>query len=141
MDIVAKDEAGNETIVEATLNVTSTAVASLYLVCLNNNSGVIDKLGLVESKFNKVATRIYTFTFSNLEEYNSFKNENKDKSEITYKDVTGKPSFVDDDLKLQIEFQRSYDDLNAEFETTLPLAYADLRSFYEDKGYTCNIGY
>lgn len=142
VDIVVKDAAGNEIVVTGTMIVSNT-VADLYLVCSSNvnNLNVTNKFGLVSSEFNKVATRIYTFNFDNIEAYNSFKEENEGNSEVTYNDVTGTPEFNDDVLSLDLTVVLSYEDLNKEENTTLPLGYADLRGYYEGKGYTCSIGY
>lgn len=136
--IVVKDEAGNETEVTGTLTV-SNAVSSVYLICTKEN--ITTRFGLVDSTFNKVATRVYTFTFATAEEYNSFKTENSGKSEVTYQNIKGVPEFNDQNYTLTLTKNITYDELNQEAGSNLPLTAGDLRTFYENTGYTCSIGF
>lgn len=140
--IIVTDEAGNETEVTGTLTVSDT-VSSVYLICTKQDSNYTEmlRLGLINSEFSKVATRVYTFKFATKDEYTTFKNENSDKVEVTYQNITGSPEFNDENLTLSISKILTYDELNSEAGSTVPISTGDLKSFYQEKGYTCSIGF
>lgn len=137
VDIIVKDEAGNQEEVTGTLNVTNT-VASLYLVCSKQEE--VLKMGLEDSKFTKTATRVYTFKMSE-SDYKTFKDNNNAKKEVTYKDITGTPKFDDANFTLVIEQILSYEDMNKEAKKELPLEYSLLKEHYEKDNYSCSIGF
>ena len=112
--IKVKDEADNEIEVKGNLTVTENN-AELYLVCTKGNDTLSEsnKLGINNNKFNKFNTRTYTFKLSS-EEYTTLKTESTGKTEVTY------------------------EDLNKEANTEIPLEFAGLKAFYTEKGYTCN---
>lgn len=140
--IIVKDEAGNEKEVTGTLNV-SEEVTTVSLVCTKKMDTYLEttKLGLVDSKFSKSTLRTYTFTFDNKEDYEKVRDENKDKSEVTYQNVTGTPNFDDEKMVLVISKKVAYNDLVSEVGKEVPSAFGELKTFFEDKDYTCGIGY
>lgn len=136
--IIVKDEAGNEVEVTGTL-VVSNSVSSIYLICTKASEAT--RFGLVDSTFNKKATRAYTFKFATSDAYNQFKTNNSNKTEVTYEEITGTPTYNDKELSLTITKTLTYEELNNEAGSTIPLSAGDLRKFYEDKGYSCSIGF
>lgn len=139
--IIVKDESGNEIEVVGSLLVNANA-ADLYLVCTKGNDTFIEanKLGLVNNEFNKVNTRSYTFKLTD-EEYQTLKTESADKTEITYKNITGSVEFNDEDKTVVISKFLTYEELNKEAGTELPLQIGSLKEFYVNKGYDCNLEY
>ena len=142
VDIIVTDEAGNETEVTGTMVVSNT-IANVYLVCSKNYSSYseVTKLGLIESVFNKSAVRTYTFKFNNSDSYNTFKTANANKSQVTYNNITGSPEFNDLAYTLILTRIMNYDELNIEAGSTVPTSISELKTFYQNKGYKCNIGY
>lgn len=138
--IIVKDEAGNEKEVMGVLVVTEDT-STAYLVCSITNDGVeeINRFGLEGANFNKFTTRLYVFTFDSKDAYDEFKNENADKKEVTYNDITGSPSFNDDNNTLTITKKVSENDLKEEIETDVPTSFSELRDLYQEKNYSCNI--
>ncbi len=140
--IVIRDEAGNETEKIVTLEVNST-LASLYLNCQKDVNGYseITKLGLNnQNLFNKTGIKTYTFKLTS-ETYNTLKAENQDKETMTYQNLTGKPTFNDEELTLVLSRNVTYEELSSEVNGTIPEAYGELRDFYGNMGYACTIGY
>jgi len=142
--IIVKDETGNEKEVTGTLNVNENS-STMALVCTKTFDDYIEnsKFGLSEadSAFNKSTMRVYTFKFTNKEEYEKLRDENKDKTEITYLNITGKPSFDDDATTLTLSKKMAYSDLVSEFEGELPVSYGELKLFFDNKGYSCTPGF
>jgi len=140
--ILVKDEAGNEKEVTGTLNVVE-EVSTVALICMKTSNGVLEtnKFGLVGSEFNQSTTRSYTYSFASEEDYNQFKSENMNKTEITYQNVTGSPEFDDVKHTLILTKKVTYEELKQEAGASLPLPYGELKSFYENKGYQCKVGY
>jgi len=141
VNIIVSDEAKNQTVITAEL-IVSEDVPRMYLNCTKDfeEYKITNKFGIVESMFNKYTSRTYEFKFKNQEEFNSFKDENKDKEEVTYKEIKGKPNYNSNDLILSLEKEISYDDLNKEDDEIVPLSFGELKSFYQEKGYVCKIG-
>ncbi|MBE6154643.1 MAG: hypothetical protein E7163_03635 [Firmicutes bacterium] len=141
VNIIVSDEAKNTTVVTVEL-IVSEDVPSLYLICTKDfeDYKITNKFGIVESMFNKYTNRTYEFHFDNQEEYNTFKDNNKDKEDVTYKNITGAPNYNDNNLILSINKEISYDDLNNEDDDIVPLNFGELKSFYQNKGYICKIG-
>lgn len=142
--IIVKDEAGNEKEVTGTLNVSENAT-TMSLVCSKTSDAYeeVSKFGLLESDntFNKSTKRIYTFKFNEKEEYEKLRDDNKDKKEITYQNMTGAPEFNDDSLTLTLTKKIAYSDLVSEVGSEIPSSYGELKSFFENKEYSCSIGY
>lgn len=140
--IIVSDEAGNEVEVTGTLKVSEDSGSStVSLICTIENDGIteVNKFGLSKGEFNKKTNRSYTFTLSS-SDYNKLKEENKDKTEMTYKDITGKPTFDDATNTLTLTKNISYDDLTKEVGSSVPTSFAELKSLFENKDYTCSIG-
>lgn len=142
--IIVKDEAGNETEVTGNL-IVSENVSTMSLVCskVNDDYEETNKFGLVETDytFNKSTKRVYTFKFDNKEAYEKLRDENKDKTEMTYQNVTGAPEFDDDSLILTLTKKIAYSDLVSEVGSEIPSSYGELKNFFEQKDYSCNLGF
>lgn len=142
--IIVKDEAGNEKEVTGILNV-SENVSSLAVICKKTFDSYEEemRLGLIEEdySFNRSTKRIYTFKFSTKEDYEKLKNENKDKQEMTYLDIVGSPNFDDDNLTLTLTKKVAYSDLVNEVGLEIPSSYGELKQFFENKEYSCSLGY
>ena len=143
--IIVKDESGNEVEVTGTLIVNENSVSTMSLKCSKSNDKYeeLNKFGLNEedNTFNKSTKREYTFKFESKDEYEKLRDENKDKSEITYLDITGAPSFDDEDLILTLTKKIAYSDLVTEIGSEVPTSYGELKQFFESKDYTCSLGY
>ena len=137
VDILVKDSAGNEVTVTGTLIVTEDVVPDMYLSCTMNNE--IIKFSMIENALNGDITRSYEFTFTSVDDYNSYKSANQDSSEVTYQNVTGVPSFDDASTTLTITQTVTKQELDREEGSTLPTAYGELRAYYVEEGYSCNI--
>lgn len=139
--ILVKDQAGNEAEVSGTL-IVKEEVSSASLICIKESDEALEtmKFGLAGSNFNKITTRSYTYTFSTKTEYDNFKAVNANKTEVTYKNVTGSPEFDDENLKLTLTKNISYEELNKEAGSNVPTTYVELRGLYVGKGYQCKIG-
>lgn len=134
VDIIVKDANNNETEVTGTLIVVEDEVPELYLSCTANNEEI--KLGITSSVFTGSIKRIYTFKL-NASDYEVLKAENNGKEEITYQNITGVPSFNDDDSTLIITITPTVEAINSEFNGSLPNAYGELRQYFIAKGYSC----
>lgn len=137
VEIIVKDEAGNETIVTGTLRVTEDDVPEMYLDCVKNNETL--RFGITEGNFMGSIIRSYIFTFEDEKTYSDLKNANKDKTEMTYQNVTGIPSFNDEDKTLTISLNLSREEIEKELGRSLPNTYGELRSYFISSGYTCNL--
>lgn len=143
--IIVKDESGNQKEVTGTLNVSENNVSSIALVCTKTVDNYLEtsKFGLVESDstFNKSTLRTYTFNFDSKEEYEKLRDENKDKSELTYSNVTGTPTFNDENTTLILTTRIAYTDLVNEVGSEVPVSYGELKLFFDNKGYSCAPGF
>lgn len=145
VDIVVKDEAGNETVVMGTLKVIEKLTskifeeADMYLVCTQGTTSL--KMGINDDgNFNKSAMKTYVYKLSQ-EDFNNFKTESQGKDIVSYDDKVGSYELNETELTLTLNVVVDYDDLNKEEKTTLPLTTGDLRTYYTDKGYECSYGY
>ncbi len=134
VDIIVKDEAGNEIEVTGTLIVSEDEIPDLYLSCKNDNEEL--KLGITSSVFTGNITKVSTFTLE-INDYNGFKEANKDKSEVTYQNITGSPLFNDNDYTLTILTKMTKEDYEQINNISLPSTYGELRSLFTENGYTC----
>lgn len=137
VDIIVKDEAGNEVTVTGTLVVTEDDVPEMYLDCVKDGETL--RFGITQGNFTGSIIRYYTFTFEDASTYNTLKDENKDKTEMTYQNVTGTPSFNDDNYTLTISLKVTREELEKEIGKTLPDSYGELRASYISLGYECNL--
>ncbi len=141
--IVIKDESGNEIEKTVTLEVSSASV-EYYLNCTKSGNGYdeITKLGLnSQNMFNKIGVKSYVFHLDS-NEYNSLKASSSTLDNMSYKNLSGKPTFNDTDLTLTLSKDMTYDELVKEANGDIPESYAELVSFYGNLGYTsCKIGY
>ena len=133
VELVVTDGAGNKTEYEGTLVVSEEEAANMYLSCRMTNTSYEEniRLAMIDSSFIREATRNYIFTFSEAE-YNAFKELNEGSSEVTYNNVTGRPTFNDTDHTVTISM-----DLSAEEMSEYPTAYGQLRSYFSNLGYVC----
>ena len=132
VNIVVTDSSGNEVVAEGTLVVTEDEVPDLYLSCTMDNETV--RLGITDSTFTGAAVRSYIFTFDDINTYNTFKSANENSSEVTYENVTGTPTFDDANLTLTLT-----QNLTQAQISSLPTAYGDLRTYYDNLGYSCTL--
>lgn len=142
--IIVKDEAGNEKEVSGTLIVSENS-STMALVCSKTINDYMEtsKFGMSETDntFNKSTMRVYTFKFDSKEAYEKLRDENKDKSEMTYLNMTGTPNFDDDSMTLTLSKKIAYSDLVTEVGSEVPSSYGELKQFFENKEYTCSLGY
>ena len=135
VDIIVRDEYDNEVVVTANLHVTSEDVPDLYLSCTASSEEV--RLPIVANILEGTIIRTYTFTFDSESEYNTFKENNQDSDTVTYNNVTGTPSFSDEELTLTLTRRLTKTELDQEAGSTLPTGYGELRNYYRNLGYTC----
>ena len=149
IEITATDNAGNSGTYNAQLYVTpydirifkncestssevsgyqATKTVSDYLPMGNNDTGALVYLG--------VSQRIYTYVFTNADEYNSVVGDKP--QTLTFDSVTGQTVYDDDNLTFQITTDLSLDTLNTEAGGTFPTSYADIDNYYKNLSYTCN---
>lgn len=141
VSLIIKDEGGNKTEATGTLIVTESAISSISLSCSksSDNYEEIYQFGLnKEMAFDKNVVHRYTFNFDNKEDYDQLKNDNQDKKEMTYQNITGVPSFNDDDKTLVISIKVDYDEIKKEVNSDEP-SVGDLKGYYQDKDYVCGI--
>ena len=135
VDIVVRDSAGNEITVTGTMIVTQEEVPDMYLTCTMNDNAY--RLGLIENNLSSSITRTYTFTFSRADDYNSFKSQNENSTEVTYQNITGMPTFDDSKLTLTLAQTLTKPQLDSEEGTVVPTAYGELRAYFVGEGYIC----
>lgn len=149
IEINASDNAGNSSTYTAQLYVTpypirifkncesassevvgynATKTISDYLPMGSDDTGALIYLG--------VSQRIYTYVFSNQEEYNNVIG-NKPQV-LTFDGKTGQTTYNDEDLTIKIYTDLSLDTLNNEAGGTFPTGYADMDAYYKNLSYTCN---
>ena len=137
VDIIVKDEAGNEVTVTGTLIVTEDDIPEMYLDCVKENETL--RFGITSGSFTGSVIRFYVFTFDDEKTYNDLKEQNKDQKEITYQNITGTPSFNDDNYTLTVYVKVTREEIEKEFGKSLPNSYGELRSTYVNLGYECNL--
>lgn len=144
VDIIIKDEAGNQTEKTGTLIVSDVPVfeeADMYLSCSKaKDNGMTDntKFGVVDGEYKRNAVlKRYTFELE-LAELETLKTANEGKAEMTYKDITGQPTFGEN---LVLSRPVSYDTIKAEVGEDLPTSVGDLRTTLTEKGYVCSYEY
>ncbi len=140
VELIARDEAGNEVSVTGTMIVTLDEIPvtpSLYLSCAMNNETI--NFGIVDNHFASDASRVYAFTFDSINEYNTFKASNENKSQIAYENIVGQPSFDDQTQTLYLTQTLSKAQLDQEEGRSLPTAYGELRAYYVNNGYQCSL--
>lgn len=140
VSIIVKDTSGNSTEVVGNLRVSSN-YAQIYLGCKKELDGYTEKikLGFVDNEFNKKATREYIFTYDDEEAYNSIKESSKNVDQITIKEITGAPTFNDEEKTVTIEKPVTYEELNTIMNTTLPLSIGELKDLFVKNGYDCGL--
>lgn len=137
VDIIVKDGAGNTTEVTVNLKV-SDVPADYYLAVSKEVDGHTEKIkfGIVDNVFTNTALRLIIFDFSDNEtEYNNLKETSKESDQITYKDFTGKPEFDDEAKTMTFTSTSTFEELNKEFNTTLPETTSEMKNFFKSKGY------
>ncbi len=138
--IIVRDGAGNQVEVTGTL-IVDEVVSDLFLTCtkVSNDYEEMSNFGFSNSSFNKITDRVYTFKFATVDEYNNFKAVNEGQNVVTYKGIVGTPTYDDATLKLTIEKREAYDNLVTEFGSELPASLGEMRAFFTNKGYSCQI--
>lgn len=148
IEINATDDAGNSEVVSAELYVTPYAI-TFYRSCESPSNEVSgyqatktvtdffpmgnDGTGIVHLG---VSQRIYTYVFTNADEYNSVIG---DKTQtITFDGITGRAAYNDEDMTLQITTNLSMDTLNTEAGGAYPTTYNDLGTYYTNLSYVCS---
>lgn len=144
VDIIIKDEAGNQIEKTGTLIVSDVPVfeeADMYLSCTKTqDNGVSDntKFGVVDGEYKRNAVlKRYTFELE-LAELEALKTANEGKAEMTYKNITGQPTFGEN---LILSRPVSYDTIKSEIGEDLPTSVGDLRTTLTEKGYVCSYEY
>lgn len=149
VEINAADNAGNTSVVEGQLYVTENPI-QIFKNCESTSTEVdgyqatktvTDYLPMGRSQdvgivYLGVSQRIYTYVFTNAEEYQAVVGEKS--ATITFDGVTGQASYNDEDLTLQILTDLSIDTLNSEAGGTFPTLYNEVDTYYKSLGYICN---
>ncbi len=140
------DESGNETTVIGTLNVKGSAPVAYYTCSKKDEESkdyVItqaDKLGLTaQNVFSQIAVRTYLIKFNKDTDYLKIKNNYENDKSYQYNDYEGKPVFDDKQLTLYYENSLGIETLNKESGSTFPTNVTAIRTYYLNKGYTCQI--
>ena len=143
------DEAGNTTTLDAYLYVSAYDILAYTSCILDNqtvsgyqaNKAITDFFPIGRDASNElsylgIGRRIYTYVFTNIEEYNTVKGEKP--NTLTFDNVTGLASYDDENLTITISTDLSNATLNTEAGGTFGPSYAIFRQYYTDKGYTCS---
>ena len=150
IDIVATDGSGNSKTVTAQLYVTEYPI-QIFRNCESPSSDVegyqakktvTDYLPMGNGAGNGVAylgvsQRLYTYTFTNAEEYNTVIGDKP--STLSFDGVSGITSYNDEELTFVITTDLSIDTLNTEAGGAFPTIYNEMGTYYTNLGYTCNI--
>ena len=148
VEINATDDAGNERVVNAPLYVTPYAI-QFFRSCESSSTEVngyqatrtvTDFLPMgsngTEQVYLGVSQRLYTFVFTNEDEYNEVI---KDKpTELNFDGVTGNTIYNDEELTFQIQTDLSLETLNSEANGAFPTTYVGMGPYYTNLGYTCS---
>lgn len=149
VEINVADDAGNSTVAEGQLYVTSGEI-QLFKNCESPKTqvegyqaektvsdympmGRSTDVGIV---YLGVSQRIYTYTFTDATEYQEVVG-NKE-STLTFDGITGQAAYNDEDLSFQIVTDLSLDTLNTEAGGTFATTYNDVDNYYKGLGYICN---
>lgn len=135
VEITVRDEAGNEVIVEGTLIVSQEEVPDVYMSCSMNDENI--KLGIVAGEFNGSVVREYSFTL-NETDYNAFKEANEDSVSVTYNNVTGVPSFDDENLTVTLSTNLTMEEYEQE-AGAVPDTYGEALTYFSSSGYSCRL--
>ena len=135
VEIIVRDGAGNEVVVEGTMIVSAEEVPDVYMSCTMNDEKV--KLGMVNGAFNDSVIREYSFTF-NETDYNAFKDANKDSVSVTYNNVTGTPSFDDANLTVTLSTRLTMEEYEKE-AGEVPDTYGEALTHFSSAGYNCRL--
>ena len=135
VEIAVRDEAGNEVIVEGTLIVSNEEVPDVYMSCSMNDENI--KFGIVAGEFNGSVVREYSFTL-NETDYNAFKEANEDSVSVTYNNVTGVPSFDDENLTVTLSTNLTMEEYEQE-AGAVPDTYGEALTYFSSSGYSCRL--
>ena len=144
VSIKVKDASGNTVIVNGNLTVTGNSITS-YLECTSpvtlqtSYSGTtfsVDKLGFDSSNtFVSSASRIIKYVFLKASDYTSIKQNNENAS--SYDNISGTLAWDDTNYTLSITNNLPLNTLTSDYGSTFPTDYNTIKSFYENKQYTC----
>lgn len=144
VDIIIKDEGGNQVEKTATLIVSEIPEfeeADMYLSCSKpEENGMVDntKIGVVDGEYKKGAVlKRYIFKVE-ASELESLKLANEGKLTMTYKNYSGQPTF---DEMLVLSKPISYDNFKEEVGEDAPSTIGELRVLLTEKGYACTYEY
>lgn len=149
VEITATDDSGNETIYTSNLYVTPYPIR-LFKDCESPSSEVSgyqatkttrDYLPIGYDANNVysylgVSQRIYTYVFTDTEEYSSVIGEKP--QTITFDGITGQATYDDDNQTITIYTDLSIDTLNSEAGGAFPTTFVEINSYYTNLGYTCS---
>ncbi len=148
VEINVSDSVGNEAVVVAQLYVTAYSIRWFWVWSTTSEEvtgyqatkttsdylpiGYID-IG-TELAYLGVSQRIYTYVFTDSEEYYSVVGDKE--TTIDFDGISGYASYSDEDLTFQIKTDLSSSTLNQEAGGSFPTYYASIRTYYESLGYT-----
>ncbi len=149
VEITATDDSGNETIYTSNLYVTPYPIR-LFKDCESPSSEVSgyqatkttrDYLPIGYDANNVysylgVSQRIYTYVFTDTEEYSSVIGEKP--QTLTFDGITGQAAYDDDNQTITIYTDLSVDTLNSEAGGAFPTTFVEINSYYTNLGYTCS---
>jgi hypothetical protein len=142
--IKVEDTSGNNVVVTGNLNVVNGTIAA-YLKCsseymlhskYNATYHYLDSFGIDNgNNYLGIATREKIYVFLQASEYNTVKEQNE--KNTSFDDTTGTLSWDDKQYSLTISSDLSKTTLDSEYGSTFPSTYNGIKSYYENKGYTC----
>lgn len=139
VNIVVKDEAGNEVVVEGTLVVTEEEIpetSELYMAC--SLAGTKYSLGLVGGEFDGNAIIEYTFTLT-ASEYTDFKALYGSSASASYNGMSGIPSFDDSTYTVTLTQHTTMSDVESVLGTDLADTYGGVLTYFNNLGYECSL--
>lgn len=150
VEIEAKDSAGNSEVSKGMLYVAPYSIFA-YSNCKSASSELTEYKGVKETtdiiplgrpeagtpSYMNIAIRRSKIVFDSKEEYD--KAVGKKESKITIEGITGNATYNDNNKTIYIISDLSNETLNSENNGAFPVSFADFRTIYTNKGYTCSV--
>jgi len=142
--IIVTDEYDNETIVETELVVTQDPPSTI-LYCKKNVTDVDSinatllltyNYGINSSNTLNIIEKEYTFTFENIEDFNSVKTNYESTKKIN--NISGRTYFDETNLKIILFEDVTYEALNQEL-TNFPTAFDEIKNYHIKLGDSCGL--
>lgn len=153
LNIIVKDESGNETKVEGTLNVLESGIRAYYectskeqnLEKFNATMTLTHSLGILDTPaadgklaFGGFGTQKFVYKFTDAEQFDKLLDEFKESGTVNINDIDGVASFDKANLTITMVTDIDLSDFKVQYGDESYVSYGTLKPLYETTlGYTC----